>query len=162
MLHEGGPGNSVWFCQCKRLTRLACKVCRLQFALIGFLKNLALHLGPSPSIHSYGYGFNSGHPALSPPRGQCCALLKSAPGEFVGRYSKLLSQLPQKFRFLHPTCRLGQRMARAAPGFRHVSAVQGGSAYPAHQADPGMSSPYLARSPARSGNSRSSPAMYAP
>ena len=63
MLHEGGPGYSVWYCQYKRLTRLACKVCRLQFALIGFLKNLALHLEPSPSIHSYSYGFSGDTPS---------------------------------------------------------------------------------------------------
>jgi len=88
MLHEGGPGDSAWYCQNSCLTRLVCKLYRLQFVQIGFLKNLVLHLEPSPSIHSYGYGFDSGNPASRIPlcnmqvshscRGLVATLIKKA------------------------------------------------------------------------------------
>jgi hypothetical protein len=39
------------------------KLRKIQIVLIGFLKNLALHLGRSPSIHSYGYGFSGDSPS---------------------------------------------------------------------------------------------------
>jgi len=37
---------------------------QLQFVLIGLRPRWTLHLRRSPSNHSYGYAFDSGHPAL--------------------------------------------------------------------------------------------------
>jgi len=47
-----------------------------RFILIGFLKNLALHLERSPSIHSYGYGFSGDSPS-------CLANFSRNPDSFM-------------------------------------------------------------------------------
>ena len=62
MLHEGGPVliHNTLFIRCLR-TDLPLKEW-VHIALLGFVKDLALHLGRSPSIHSNGYESSSDRP----------------------------------------------------------------------------------------------------
>ena len=50
----------------------------VQIVLIGFLSNLASHLGRSPSIHSNGYGFSADRPT-------CLARFPRNPDPFMQR-----------------------------------------------------------------------------
>jgi len=55
VLHEGGRTMLWIYRHFNHLIKSQSLIVRLQFALFGFMNNLASHLERSPLIHSYGY-----------------------------------------------------------------------------------------------------------
>ena len=62
ILHEGGHEDRASRHPSQRFVLFQTMSLQERFVLIGFLSNLPSHLGPSPSIHSYGYGFSGDSP----------------------------------------------------------------------------------------------------
>ena len=73
---SGPCGNEMIMLECQKVAVNLNTVQKVQIVLIGFLTDLALHLGRSTLDHSYGYGSAVDRPT-------CCASLIRNPDPFM-------------------------------------------------------------------------------